>query len=78
MIETFRITKGYDKIDINNIFEFENAGRTTKGHKYKLKKNRFNNDTAEKYTFSNRIINNSNSLPVYVRNSDLISSFKET
>jgi len=55
-------------------FECDNSGR--RGHEYKLFKKRFRLDV-RKFTFSNRVIDNWNSLPELCVNSATINSFKK-
>ena len=62
-------------VAINNLLEFDNIGRT-RGHRHKLKNNRFDNDTG-KYTFSSRVINKWNTLPFNVIHNDSINSSKK-
>jgi len=51
---------GYSNVKINTFLEFDNNGRT-RGHAWKLKKNRFNWDLRQHF-FTERIINIWNSL----------------
>ena len=73
MIETFKILKGFDRVNVNSLFEFDDS--VTRGHGLKLKKKRFNLDVA-KYSFTNRVIDEWNKLPSYVVESNTIDSFK--
>jgi len=57
----------------NYFFEFDTAGR--RGHERKLFKKRFRLDI-RKFTFSNRVIDNWNSLPDCCANADSINCFK--
>ena len=75
MIETFKMLKGFDRLDIQNLFEMDNVCKT-RGHGLKLKKKRFNFDTA-KFFFTNRIVDDWNKLPSYVIECGTIESFKK-
>jgi len=51
---------GYSNVKVDTFFEFDNNGRT-RGHVWKMKKNRFNRDLRQHF-FTERIINIWNSL----------------
>ena len=59
LIETFKITKGMYDINKEVFFELDDSGR--RGHEQKLFKNRFRLDI-RKSVFSNRVVNDWNSL----------------
>ena len=78
MIETFKIAKGIYDSDIVPCLPFvanTNDSIVTRGHQYKLFKNRFYKDIG-KFSFTNRIITNWNNLPEKVVMAKTINSFK--
>ena len=78
MIETFKIAKGIYDSDIVPCLPFvanTNDSIVTRGHQYKLFKNRFYKDIG-KFSFTNRIITNWNNLPEKVVMAKSINSFK--
>lgn len=75
MIEVFKIMKGFDGIASNKFFELETNART-RGHSLKLKKKRSRLDVRKHY-FSNRVVNNWNSLSEQVVAAGSVNSFKE-
>ena len=76
LIETYKIINNVYSVPTSkrDIFECDNSGR--RGHEYKLFKKRFRLDV-RKFTFSNRVIDNWNSLPALCVNSATINSFKK-
>ena len=74
LIQMFRLIRGLDNIDINDIVTFD-TNSTTRGHKYKLKKRQVQKDS-RKYYFSERIVNAWNKLPEGIVRSDNLSAFK--
>lgn len=74
MLETFKIIKGFNKIDSSNMFTFSGT-RSTRGHRYKLNKNRCRLDI-RKHFFSQRVVNQWNSLPADIVDSTSVNSFK--
>ena len=77
MIEVFKILKGYDKVQVENFLEIEQAGinRRTRGHSMKLKKHQHRTHKRTMF-FSARVVNKWNELPDWVVESLTISSFK--
>ena len=74
MIETYKIIIDVYDIPKELFFEFNTAGR--RAHERKLFKKRFRLDI-RKFTFSNRVIDNRNSLPDCCANADTsINCFK--
>lgn len=73
MLQTFRILKGIDNVDPANFFEVDNS--KTRGHSLKIKKPRANTNI-KLYSFSHRCINNWNSLPEEVIQSETLNGFK--
>ena len=73
LIETYKIITGVYDIPKDLFFEFDTAGR--RGHECKLFKKRFRLDI-RKFTFSNGVIDNWNSLPDCCANADSINCFK--
>ena len=74
MIEVFKIVKGIDKVDKNIFFAFADNSRV-RGHKYKLVKRHSKLDIRKQF-FSNRVINDWNSLPDEVVAADTVNCFK--
>ena len=73
MIETFKIVKGFEGININEFFTLSSS--VTRGHSLKLYKDRFCLDIA-KFSFSNRVIDEWNLLPNDVIDSPNVNAFK--
>jgi hypothetical protein len=76
MIQVFRIINGFDGIDPSSFFTFFENSRT-RGHKHKIFKPN-TNCRVRTNTFSQRIINDLNSLSPEVVNTETINSFKST
>ena len=74
LIQTFKIVKGYDKLDYRNFFEISKGGKT-RGHSIKLVKKRCNGDI-RKHFFSQRVVNPWNGLPQDVVDADSVNCFK--
>jgi hypothetical protein len=74
MIQVFRIIKGFDKIPVDICFAF-NSNDRTRGHRYKIFKNNVRTNTRLN-AFSQRIINDWNSLSVSTTECESINSFK--
>ena len=66
--------KGIDKTDTSKFFEFPLS--STRGHKCKLQKKSCRLDV-RKYIFSNRVVNNWNSLRNNVVDSETVNQFKD-
>lgn len=75
MIQTYKILKGFDKVDTESMFKLDHESNT-RGHHLKLKKRSVNLDIG-KYTFANRVVNDWNTLTPKVVNSPSINSFKK-
>jgi len=60
LIEVLKITHGYSSVTLQTFFEIDSAS-ITRGHKWKLKKKRINNDLRHHF-FSDRIIHSWNRL----------------
>ena len=73
MIYTYKIITG--KFDINKETFFERSHLRTRGHKYKIYKEH-GTKLSQIKTFSNRIVNDWNELPVKIVEADSINSFK--
>ena len=76
LIQVFKMIKGIDKVDHNNFFRLAKTSRS-KGHSFKLLKERARLDL-RKYFFSNRVVNNWNSLPASVVEEETVNNFKNT
>ena len=74
MIEVFKILKGFNKVDSSKFFKLSENTKT-RGHTMKLVKTRTRLD-CRKYFFTNRVIDNWNSLPQYVVDAPSINAFK--
>ena len=74
LIEVFKIIKGFDKVNSNNFFQIKSDSKT-RGHKYKMEKKRSRLEIRKNF-FSQRIVNEWNSLPDYVIEAESINSFK--
>ena len=74
MIEVFKILKGVNKLDSASWFELAN-NRRTRGHRLKLVKKRSRLDI-RKHFFSQRVVNDWNSLPEVMVEAESVNSFK--
>lgn len=74
MIEVFKTIKGLNKVNHQNFFKFSNNTRT-RGHKYKLEKNRARLEIRRNF-FSNRVVNLWNKLPEHVISANTVNNFK--
>ena len=72
MIEVYKYTHGLYKV---SALPVEVEEKTTRGHNYKLTKNRCSTTRRLKF-FSMRVVNAWNSLPVHVANAVSVNSFK--
>ena len=76
LIETFKILKGYTRVDISTFFTlFNSLEISTRGHLLKLEKHRFHCNT-RKFFFSNRVVDIWNSLPHDVVSIETVNGFK--
>ena len=74
LIETFKITKGMYDVNKEVFFELDDSGR--RGHEQKMFKKRFRLDI-RKFVFSNRVINDWNSLSSQCVNSCTVNTLKK-
>ena len=74
LIEVFKLLKGLDKVDYRKFFQL-NIGSRTRGHSFKVVKNRSNLDL-RKYFFSQRVVDVWNRLPQSVVDADTVNTFK--
>jgi hypothetical protein len=74
LIECYKFMRGFNETSKEVFFTLSGQQRT-RGHRYKLDKMRSKLDV-RKYFFSQRVVNNWNSLPEYVVEADSINSFK--
>ena len=75
MIQVYKISHNiYDSMSVNNLLTFKNDNRL-RGHNFKITKIQTNKQQYTQY-FSNRVVNNWNSLPAYVVNAESINNFK--
>ena len=73
MIETYKYL--HNVYDVNNEWLIRDPSTRTRGHSMKLEKRRCSSTTPQ-HCFSNRVINNWNSLPESVISSPSVNSFK--
>ena len=79
MIETFKILKGYDQVDVNKFFSLrdEVAQRGgTRGHHLRIFKPRRNTVLSRKF-FSHRVGDSWNRLPSHVIEATTVNNFKD-
>lgn len=74
LIETFKLIRGFENLDCRTFFNLSNSNRT-RGHRYKLVKNRSRLDI-RKYFFSQRIVDTWNKLPQVVVEAPSVNLFK--
>jgi hypothetical protein len=74
MLQVYKIMHGFDKIAVNKFFEM-NDNRRTRGHKFKIKKQRCKTNI-RKYSFSERVVDGWNALPEHVVDAPNINTFK--
>jgi len=74
LIETFKIVKGFSKVDSVNFFSFHDSVKT-RGHSLKLHKGRFRLDVG-KFSFGNRVVEEWNALPQEAVDSTSVNGFK--
>ena len=74
LVEMFKISRKLSAIPFEDFFELNASGRT-RGHKYKLKKPRFESNL-RKFFFSQRVVNGWNELEEGVVNAGTVDSFK--
>ena len=74
MIQTFKIVSGIDRTDASHILEFREES-TTRGHDKKIFKQRARLNV-RKSAFSHRIVNDWNSLPQSVVDTENLNQFK--
>ena len=73
MIEVYKIVKGFDDVEAQSFFEM--SFTSLRGHSFKLYKKHVNTNTG-KFSFTNRIVNTWNLLPVNVVSCSTVDSFK--
>ena len=76
MIQIFKILRGFDRLIPSKFFLLA-TGSTTRGHNFKIVKQRFNTRLRQ-YAFSVRSVNNWNALPNEVVNAATINQFKSS
>jgi ribonuclease P/MRP protein subunit RPP40 len=74
LIEVFKMIKGISKLDYRAFFRLD-ANSRTRGHTYKLVKERSRLDIRKNY-FSQRIVSEWNKLPTSVVAAESVNSFK--
>ncbi len=76
MIQVFKIVKGIEDTDSTKFFELaEETGSNTRGHKLKIRKKQSSTNLRSN-TFSNRVVNDWNSLPEEAVNCCTVNQFK--
>jgi len=76
LIEVFKLLMGRENIDHTHLFQLDDTCYNTRGHKYKLKKNRSRLDI-RKFLFSNRVVSQWNSLSSYIVEAESVLTFKK-
>ena len=78
MMQTFKILKGYDKVDPGIWFNYFETTRPTRlsSHPLNIRRVEISNTDIRNKFYSQRVINMWNNLPDYVKESKTISSFK--
>jgi len=76
LIETYNILSGKENVNRDSFFHLIDFERQLRGHGLKLYKRRCRLDT-RKFFFSQRVVNNWNSLPQYVVEAPSLNSFKK-
>ena len=74
LIQVYKICHNIDDIDANKLLPFTNYS-STRNQTYKLRQ-RFSKRDIRKFTFTNRVVNNWNSLPEEVKNAPSVDAFK--
>ena len=74
LIEVFKMVKGISKMDYKSFFKLDETSRT-RGHKFKLIKDRSRLDIRKHY-FSQRVVNDWNKLPTLVVEAESVDAFK--
>ena len=75
MIETFKIIKGLESIPPSKLFDSSPNVHNTRGHSLKLNKTRSNLEIRRNF-FSQRVVNEWNSLPACAISSSTVIEFK--
>ena len=73
LIQVYQLLHNIDNVNYSQLFEINHS--ITRGHDFKLKK-RFSKTNSRKFTFSQRTVNDWNSLPPAVVYADDIKCFK--
>jgi len=77
LIQVFRIVRSFDRIKVDELFEFDDGGgHVLRGHNWKLKVKRCRLQV-RKCFFTQRIINVWNKLPEYIVESSSVVMFKK-
>jgi len=76
LIEVFKLLTGRENIDHTHLFQLDDTCYNTRGHKYKLKKNRSRLDI-RKFLFSNRVVSQWNSLSSHIVEAESVLTFKK-
>ena len=75
LIETFKIMTGKEKLSSEQFFHLSTIGYQTRGHSLKIAKQRTRLDL-RKHFFSQRVVNEWNSLPQHVIEASTVNMFK--
>ena len=73
LIQVYKLLHNIDNVNYSQLFDINHS--ITRGHDFKLKK-RFSKTNSRKFTFSQRMVNDWNSLPPAVVSADDIKCFK--
>ena len=75
MIQTFKIMRGFDRIDPAVFFKFL-PSQVTRGHSFKIHKQHAQRQVRSQ-SYSIRVINDWNNIPAHVVNAETVTSFKK-
>lgn len=76
MIQVFKIVRGIDKCNIEEFFTLSKHSYGTRGHPLKISKPHLGNTKIRRTFFSNRVVNDWNSLPSEIVMSETLTTFK--
>ena len=74
LVEVYKIINGLDKVNVDQLFEMDNLGRT-RGHQKKIKK-KHSRLNIRKFSFAQRVVTPWNNLPEEVILAPSVNSFK--
>ena len=77
MISVFKIMNNFVDINASKLFTLHNGPYSTRGHSMKLEQRRCHTDM-RRYTFSQRVIAQWNTLPQHIIDSNTVNQFKKS